>query len=220
HAVVVDAPNATRGLPMVCLVGGKWTTFRSLSEQASDAVLQLLGRARRASTERLPIGGGAELPADSHAMERFVESIASSSGVSLTRAAGLVGRYGSNARALGERFGAVGDVPLEHAPEYSVGELHWLCRATGVVHLDDLVIRRTLLAIRGQVTDPLLAEIADVAAAALGWSPTERDAELRACDATLRDRHSVRLGAAAFDAEMPKHASSAAYQPTTAPLPT
>ena len=63
HSVLVDPPNAMRHVPMVSLVGGKWTTFRSLAEQAANDVLQLLGRPRMQSTESLPIGGGAGLPA-------------------------------------------------------------------------------------------------------------------------------------------------------------
>ncbi|MNJ81070.1 hypothetical protein D3C77_797080 [compost metagenome] len=53
------------------------------------------------------------------------------------------------------------------------------------------MIRRTLLAIRGRVTDGLLAELADLAAAALDWTDTRRRDEWLACAAILRDRHFV-----------------------------
>jgi glycerol-3-phosphate dehydrogenase len=90
---------------------------------------------------------------------------------------------------------------LQHAPDYSAAELSYLCLETGVVHLDDLVIRRTLLAIRGLVTDAALAEIAGVAAEALGWDAARAHDELRACATALRERHNVRLQAVAPDAE-------------------
>jgi glycerol-3-phosphate dehydrogenase len=81
-----------------------------------------------------------------------------------------------------------------------VAELSYLCLETGVVHLDDLVIRRTLLAIRGFVTDAALAEMAGIAAEALGWDAAQQHAELHACATALRERHGVRLSPVAADA--------------------
>ncbi|MGJ7606018.1 glycerol-3-phosphate dehydrogenase/oxidase [Variovorax sp. LT1R20] len=198
HSVVIDPPNATRDIPIVGLVGGKWTTFRSLAEEATTEVLQLLGRSRTASTELLPIGGGADLPADAAATERFIEKM-TASGMGRTRALNLLARYGSKALPLAQRLAASGDVPLQHAPDYSTAELSYLCLETGVVHLDDLVIRRTLLAIRGLVTDAALAEISGIAAEALGWDAARAHKELSACATALRERHNVRLQAVAPD---------------------
>ncbi|MBJ2157680.1 glycerol-3-phosphate dehydrogenase/oxidase [Variovorax sp. IB41] len=200
HSVVIDPPNATRDIPIVGLVGGKWTTFRSLAEEATTEVLQLLGRSRTASTELLPIGGGADLPVDAAATERFIEKM-TASGMGRTRALTLLARYGSKALPLAQRLVASGDVPLQHAPDYSAAELSYLCLETGVVHLDDLVIRRTLLAIRGLVTDAALAEISGIAAEALGWDADRAHKELSACATALRERHNVRLQAVAPDVE-------------------
>jgi len=198
HSVVIDPPNATRDIPIVGLVGGKWTTFRSLAEEATTEVLQLLGRSRTASTELLPIGGGADLPADATATERFIEKM-TASGMGRTRALNLLARYGSKALPLAQRLVASGDVPLQHAPDYSAAELSYLCLETGVVHLDDLVIRRTLLAIRGLVTDAALAEISGIAAEALGWDIARAHKELRTCTTALREHHNVRLQPVAPD---------------------
>jgi glycerol-3-phosphate dehydrogenase len=198
--VVLDPPNATRDIPIVGLVGGKWTTFRALAEEATNEVLQQLGRPRTASTELLPIGGGAELPADVQATERFIDRMVATSGLGRTRAQVLLRRYGSKALPLAQRLGASGDVPLQHAPDYSVAELSYLCLETGVIHLDDLVIRRTLLAIRGLVTDAALAEMAGIAAEALGWDAAQAHHELQACSAALRERHGVRLSPVVADA--------------------
>lgn len=191
HAVVIDPPNASRDVPLICLVGGKWTTFRSLAQLAADAVLAQLGRTRAQSTEQLAIGGGAGMPADAPGLDRLLDDIQAASGLSRTRVAELVSRYGSGARALARGFADQGDAPLKHAPEYSAPEVRFLCRDTAVQHLADLVIRRTLLAIRGRMTAALAAELAGIAAAELGWSPARHDAELQACIATLRDRHFV-----------------------------
>lgn len=218
HAVVVEPANATRSVPLVCLVGGKWTTYRSLAEQATNEVLRLLGRARTRSTEGLPIGGGAALPADTTSMDALLERMQADSGVSRARAVDLVERYGSSAPALAGCFARRGDVPLRHAPGYSVAELRFLCLGTGVVHLPDLVVRRTLLAIRGRIDDALLAEMADVCAEALGWSSARRREELHSCVKTLRERHHVRLGNPDAAPALPHGAP--APNKTPSPIPT
>jgi len=47
-----------------------------------------------------------------------------------------------------------------------------------VVHLDDLILRRTLMALLGQVNGPLLEELAAVVSPVLGWSPKDAAAEV------------------------------------------
>lgn len=197
HSVAIDGPNARRSIPMVCLVGGKWTTFRSLAELAANEALRLLGRPRLHSTAPLPIGGGAALPGEARAMDAFVSRIEASSGLPRARVSGLVERYGSAAHGLADRFAAEGDRPLRHAPDYSVPEVQHLCRDTGVARLDDLVIRRTVLAISGRIHDELLAELAGIAADALGWNAAHCARELDACARLLRERHGVPLADAA-----------------------
>lgn len=218
HAVVVEPANATRSIPLVCLVGGKWTTFRALSEHAADEVLQLLGRNRSRSTEGLPIGGGAELPGDERSMEKLLQRMQAESGASRARAVELVQRYGSGAPALAADFARRGDTPLQYAPEHSVAELRHLCLHTGVVHLADLVMRRTLLAIRGRINDALLAEMADVCADALGWTASRRRDELQSCAKILRERHHVGLAMPDVRDDS-HHEASMTATPTPTPTP-
>jgi len=210
HAVVVDGPGGGRAIPVVSLVGGKWTTFRSLAEEAADHVLGLLGRPRLRSTQQLAIGGASGLPAGTAAVAQLTAQIAAASAIDLSRAHDLLSRYGSKAGALARRFAAAGDARLVHLPDYSAAELRYLCRETGAVHLDDLVIRRTLLAIRGRLNGNALAEIADVAAAAWGWSASRRDAELQACTARLRQHHHTRIASPHAGTPGPVDASLAA----------
>lgn len=201
HSVVIDPPSPSRDIPVVGLVGGKWTTFRALAEEATNEVLHLLGRERTASTRQLPIGGGSGMPQDAQATERFIERIARDAGLARERAQALLRRYGSEALRMAPHFKVAGDVPLQHAPDYSAAEVAWLCTETGVMHLDDLVIRRTLLAIRGLVTDAALAEMAGIAAEALGWDAGRERQELHNCATALRERHGVRLAPAAPDSD-------------------
>jgi glycerol-3-phosphate dehydrogenase len=55
HHVIVDGPVGSRTIPVVNLVGGKWTTFRALAEEAADAVLKLVHKQRSVSTAGLRI---------------------------------------------------------------------------------------------------------------------------------------------------------------------
>lgn len=193
HSVAVDLPDATRDIPVVGLVGGKWTTFRSLAEEATNEVLRQLNQPRTRSTRQLPIGGGAEFPTDTQATERLLDRVMADSGMGRARASVLLSRYGTRALSLSTRLAARGDLPLLCTPDYSYAEIGYLCLETGVVHLTDLVIRRTLLSIRGQVTDSVLSEIAAVAAEALGWNAARQCQELYDCVTALRERHGVRL---------------------------
>ena len=193
HSVVIDAPSSSRDIPVVGLVGGKWTTFRSLAELATDDVLRLIGRPRQHTTAQRPIGGGAGLPQDAAGMNALLARVEAAGRVGRPRAMALVDRYGSSALALAERFAAEGDRPLQRAPDFSVAEVNFLCRDTAVAHLDDLVIRRTVLAISGKLTTGLLAELAEVAGAALGWNPERRAMELDHCTRLLQEHHSVPL---------------------------
>jgi glycerol-3-phosphate dehydrogenase len=45
-------------IPVYSLVGGKWTSYRAFSEQATDRALAFLGLPRKTDTKSLPIGAG------------------------------------------------------------------------------------------------------------------------------------------------------------------
>ncbi|MEK8029198.1 glycerol-3-phosphate dehydrogenase/oxidase [Ideonella sp. DXS29W] len=217
HSVAVDPPSTQRQVPVVGLVGGKWTTFRALAELATDEVLTWLRRGRRRSTEPLPIGGGAHWPAHDKAKDNLVADIQAAGGLGRQRAIELLNRYGSVAVDLAERFAADGDAMLARVPGYSAAELRYLCRQTGVAHLDDLVLRRTLLAIGGRLTAEALNEMATIAAKALGWDARRQSAELQRCRVLLRERHGVAL---AEVPPTPRHAPSFDASLPARPLPT
>ena len=109
------------------------------------------------------------------------------------RADQLLERYGTRAEAyLGEIEGEQ-EAALAHHAGYTRSEIAWLLRNERVVHLADLVLRRTSIAFTGALTAPLLDELADVAADVLGWSATRRSDEIAATRALVSERHGVRL---------------------------
>jgi len=62
-----------------------------------------------------------------------------------------------------------------------------------VVHLDNVVLRRTLLALLGQLDRALLEEIAGILAEALGWSIETTQSEIVRSLRILEMDHGVRL---------------------------
>ena len=76
---------------------------------------------------------------------------------------------------------------------YYRGEIQFLMAGEYVQHLDDLVLRRTLLGMQGQLSMPLLKELADIGQIALGWSDERRQDELNRTLDILKDRHGVVL---------------------------
>ena len=191
RADVAERPGTT----LLSLVGGKWTTFRALAEHLSDEVLELIGRPRVRSTKGLPIGGGAGYPTTDDA--RLVWVVGHGDGVGRERAEQLLDRYGTRAEALIREVEGGPETPLDGHDAYSREEIAWITRTERVVHLADLVFRRTSLAFTGAVTPPLLDELAEVVGDELGWDAVARRTEVEATRRVLAERHGVVLAEAA-----------------------
>jgi glycerol-3-phosphate dehydrogenase len=70
-------------------------------------------------------------------------------------------------------------------------ELSWLVEREHVVHLDDLVLRRTDLAFTGELDAERVEELAVGLSSASGWSDARRDEEVARCVAILASEHGV-----------------------------
>ena len=91
-------------------------------------------------------------------------------------------------------IGAGVDAPaLKTTPDYSPAEISRIAGREKIVHLDDLLLRRTLLAYLGQLNLPLVQQLADDLGEALGWDDALKAAEIERALAILADRHGVRL---------------------------
>jgi glycerol-3-phosphate dehydrogenase len=181
YRIEMQRLGGSGGPGVLSLVGGKWTTFRASAAHLADRTLELLSVPRRISTKGMPIGGGAGYPLTERARRQWLAPYAKTLG--LDRAARLLDRYGTVAA---EVIAALGDDdrPLETVPGYSTGELRHLVRSEQVVHLDDLLQRRTSMAFVGEATEEVAAEIAALVASELGWDETRQAQEVvRAIDA-------------------------------------
>jgi glycerol-3-phosphate dehydrogenase len=85
------------------------------------------------------------------------------------------------------------DEPLKSLPEYTRREIAFLAQSEKAIHLDDILLRRTMLAMLGRLTKTNVEEIADAMGAAIGWSVEQKNAEVERTLRLLADRHGVRL---------------------------
>jgi glycerol-3-phosphate dehydrogenase len=186
----IDGLGATT---VLSLVGGKWTTFRALSEHLANETLEALGTTRSVSTAGLAIGGGAGFPTTPAAERDWIARYGADVGTG--RAAQLLHRYGTKAAFVIDAIAGSDDDDrrLAAAPEYSRAELDYLVRTEHVVHLSDVFLRRTSLAFTGNITGALVREIGEIVSVALGWSPNRRSEEEDAFIAELADAHRVHL---------------------------
>ncbi|MQB09908.1 MULTISPECIES: glycerol-3-phosphate dehydrogenase/oxidase [Agrobacterium] len=157
--------------PQLCMIGGKWTTFRAFGEQVTDEVLAFLGRKRLTGTMGRPIGGGRNFPTGAGCLPALLSEEFS---IGRDRAEHLASAYGSRALELmGFCRGRPDDTPLCEKLPVTAAEVIWLIRSEHVRHLTDLILRRTTLAITGRIAADLIDAILGVTARELGWSPSQ-----------------------------------------------
>jgi glycerol-3-phosphate dehydrogenase len=189
HIDVLNGDETKLSFPIYSLVGGKWTSFRAFSEQVTDKVLAFLGKPRKKSTCDLSIGGGRDFSADAQTQKSQLASM----GLDAERIQILYSRYGSRAEAVAAFMKQAADKPLKSLPEYTQREIMFLAQYEKIIHLDDLLLRRTMLAMLGRLTKEAVTETADILGESLGWSSEQKKAEAERMLSLLRDRHGVRL---------------------------
>ena len=159
------------------LVGGKWTSYRAFAEQVTDKSLGFLGKTRKADTKKLPIGGGRDYDSIKESPETDAQ---------------LFARYGSRCREI-TSHPAGGNTPLRHYPNMTHREVTFLAEQEKVVHLDDLVLRRSLMAYLGHLNRPLINELANILAEVLGWDEVKKETEVERTLSVLQENHGTIL---------------------------
>jgi glycerol-3-phosphate dehydrogenase len=167
------------------IVGGKYTTYRLMARDVVDAAAASLGRSvGLCVTDTTPLLG-----ADGYAaMWEQRARLARPSGLDTERIETLLGRYGALVDEMLEliRERPQLQAPLRGAPDRIEAEIVYAATHEGALHLDDVLERRTHIAIethdRGLKAAP---RIADLLGGALGWTRTRRVAELTRYEARV-----------------------------------
>ncbi|WEY37677.1 glycerol-3-phosphate dehydrogenase/oxidase [Paraburkholderia sp. SUR17] len=193
HSVHAYEPDASRPFAVLALVGGKWTTYRACAEQIADTVLLRLQRKRLRSTGALPVGGGADWPYSTEALDARLSTWSRHYGLAGSVVRTLWERYGCACEAVLASVAQYDGAPAPAARGYWKGELLHLIRHGRVMHLDDIVLRRTLLALEGHCTFETLGEIAAWMAGEMNWDAEQTEAEIARTASLLRERHGVKI---------------------------
>ncbi|HEU4746197.1 MAG TPA: glycerol-3-phosphate dehydrogenase/oxidase [Anaerolineales bacterium] len=194
HSIEVLSGDWTNlRFPVYSLVGGKWTSFRAFAEQVTDKALAHLRLPRRKTTREQPIGGGRGYPRDPAAMKSQIESLSAWTGVTRERLKLLFERYGTRAETIATYMNGGTDFILRSLPDYTLREIIFLAHHEKICHLDDFLLRRSMLAMLGRVTGEMVEELAKALGNALGWDEERKAAEVARTLLILSDKHGVRL---------------------------
>ena len=175
--------------PTLCMIGGKWTTFRSFGALAADMALERSGLVRTVGTEDLAIGGGRDFPSDP---ADWCARLAAEHGLTMPRAQTLLERYGTSAGAIAAANSVVPD-PMLPGTDYSTGEIRLIIEREHVESLADIFLRRTTIAIAGDLTCQLVDAVLSILAICKGWSTAQADTERTAFLSLLEHQHGVLL---------------------------
>lgn len=195
HHIQALASNEHHTFPIYSLIGGKWTSFRAFSEQVSNLVLDTLGQKRLHSTRDLAIGGGKDYPFSDAEQATWLQALHQETRLPLAHLKILFERYGTRAAEFAHAIAADNDLPLYSLPHYSQREILHLAEYEQVTHLDDLLMRRSTLAMLGELTlrPAIIREIAELIARPLAWDTHRIDSEIERTMTILTNRHGYRL---------------------------
>jgi len=194
HSIEVLSGDWTNlRFPVYSLVGGKWTSFRAFSEQVTDKALAYLGLARQKDTRSLPIGGGRSYPRDPDEISRHIESLSAWTGVARERLKVLFERYGTRAETVATYLNGGTDFIVKTLPDFTLREIVFLVQHEKICHLDDFLLRRSMLAMTGRITREMIEELAKILGNVLGWNEEQRAVEVQRTLSILTDRHGLRL---------------------------
>jgi len=172
HAV----SSPVRGLTVIA--GGKYTTYRVMAKDAVDSAVHGLERTvPKSCTERVPLAG-----ADGYfGAFNSRQLTADRTGLHVSKIEHLLGRYGSLSSELLDLIAERPELgePLASAPEYLKAEAYYAASHEGALHLEDVLTRRTRISIEvADRGDAAAAEVAEIIAPLLGWTPEQAGQEV------------------------------------------
>ena len=186
---IVQSPSG-----LLSMLGGKYTTYRSMAAQIVDRVADRIpgGSSVGCSTGRRSLPGGNTGPIEVFEDEG-VRQQGARHGIGRRAARGLLGRYGSRTGevlALVEEDASLAEPIVPGGPPFLRAEVVFAARSEGARTLEDVLRRRTWLALApGRGLDGA-DDVAGLLARELGWSAAERTRQIDAY------RRRVQAGAA------------------------
>jgi glycerol-3-phosphate dehydrogenase len=188
HSIKEDNAGGYR---ILSLVGGKWTSYRAFSAQICDQALNELQKPRKKNTEQLKIGGGTNYPKTESDRKRYLSDLTSQFQADSKLIALLFERYGTLVEKILAYFADQSIKMIDADQMITENEVAYLAEAEKVVHLDDLVLRRTSIGWLGHLNKTNLPKIAKVAGKSIGWKPADIEKEVQRTEEVLLKQHNV-----------------------------
>lgn len=184
HSEIVDH-SADGGLPMLSVIGGKWTTSRAVAERCVDLVARRSGIGTKkcdTATARLPgaASGRADATIDTlaaryaHLQRASIASAVQTFGSQATRVLDLA--------APGSEFAQ----PVSDKRPNTLAEVLYVVRNEMALSLDDVLFRRTGIGTLGTPGRVAVERIARVMAQEMGWSTDEMQEQMLAVSRRFR----------------------------------
>ncbi len=163
HLVLDSAPG------LISVIGGKYTTYRVMAEDAVDrAAMHLAGDVPTSNTRYVPLVGAIGYESLWNDRERLAPDLR----LDLPRIEHLLGRYGTLTHQILDliRDQPVLGEPLEGAEAYLAVEIAYAVSHEGALHLDDVLTRRTRISIETPDRGAAACKAAaGLMAGVLGW---------------------------------------------------
>lgn len=172
---IVEHTGSEAGL--VTIIGGKYTTHRALGEQVLQRLEKRLDRKKRPSVTRTALMPGApDVP-----WEEYRADYVARSSLDERSAERLVKVYGTAAErieALAKDRPALTEV-VDPETGAIAAEIVYAVEMEGAVTLEDILVRRTTIALNRDVGLACAPRAAEILVAHAGWSPTHAAAALQ-----------------------------------------
>lgn len=175
----------------ISIVGGKLTTYRNLSEQATELVFKKLGRtAPQCETGRVPLPG-----AMTESFAKFAEHFKASSSLPTATAERLLRVYGTRATAVLELAAEGPDLLEIFSPETGAigAEVLMSFQYELAQTLCDCLLRRTMVGMNRAVGQDAIEPAARIACKYLGWSSDRAAREIAAYRKYIERFHPLSL---------------------------
>lgn len=198
HVVEQPLPGLTT------IAGGKYTTYRVMAADLVDAAARELGDVPASPTDRTPLLGAEGFVSAWHRRAR----LAAEASVDVATIERLLRRYGGRVDELLKLIADRPELaePLPGDGGHIAAEVVHACRHEGALRLEDVLERRTRLAITTRDRGTLAAgQVASLMADALGWDSERAGREVAAWQRRVAAEH-------AGEAERDDTSALAAYR--------
>ena len=176
------------GVPVVTLVGGKLTTFRSVAQQIANRIFQNLRRTRSNSTDHRVLVGGDNFPVDDAARSSLWLRWANEYNTSVDEIAFLWPLYGMQITQIFNQVASLPRVPVA-GTNLSQRVVRWVIdnEWIGKINpLDDLVERRLMLIFAPNLSLATLSDLAELLVQCQRLLPDAVDRTIEATRERLR----------------------------------